>query len=201
MSSQLLPVNQINALPVQTISAAVDGQVFTVGGRVTKYFNPGQLFNLQLMQSIHLPGLVDPWWYFVTPYLNLLGCYMFAFELTQKAGPHKAAPFPQMSLWMQRRLGPTDAPPLIVQDSANTPQPTISGMVELNSALTGFLASNAQGEVQRWMFTTGGDVNANGQQLALGFDQRFVIMISTGTGTSATRPTDDNLYSASLWAT
>lgn len=196
MSSQLIPIVQINALPVLTISGAIQGTLYNVGGRISRYFSPTDLsINANALSSFAAPG-GDFYWYLATPFLNLTGCSLFSMLLVRNINTNAAQISPGATLWMQRRIDPLDVPPVTYfETTTNNQAQEMAGMVKC--ATTFGVAGNANSR-QRMLLNWGG-VNflSVGAAAALGGDQRFIMDMG---GIAAARPGGDSTWTASLWA-
>lgn len=180
-ASQLLPINQINAMPVQTIAGVVNGTVYTLGGRVSRYFSPADL-ELNGVNLVSFPtGGANPVWYQASNrlsglYLNLLGCTVFTLLIIKTYGTYLGAG-QALTVFTQTRRGPTDAPdPFFIVPATHLPDDNLAGKVNTYTAGTNFVAAAAAGEVQRTILSWGGTIRASlGQQNALGLDTRIVL--------------------------
>lgn len=203
MADAAIPVNQINAMPAQTVSALVNGSMVAVGDKVVRYFSPGDLFTgtVGTFPPLGSPATNGYIWYLATPFLNLLGCTRLQFELAQIAGSHLAAPSPQPITMLQARTDAVDVPAVGFIDGAGAIPPinfNVLGMVQLDGVPT-FATSPSVGAVQRALIVTGGTNSGSyGQEVAMGTDFRIVVMF--GNGAAFNNPGDNNVYTAAAWA-
>ena len=179
MSSQLLPINQIDAMPVQTISGLVNGTTYTVGGRIARYFSPAalQLDHVFLSSYAFGGGAPNHVWFAATPYLNLTGCQLVSFLVVKTYGTYLGAGT-ALNIFSQTRLGELDAPdPFFIQVAGGYGVvDQVAGKYNTFPTATPFVAAAGAGEVQRAMMSWGGTIQANvGSLMALGTNTRFVL--------------------------
>ena len=125
MSSQLIPVNQLNALPLITAAqAATAGTVQVVGGSVYRSFTPAQL-GINATSVASDPGGI---YYLATPFLDLRGCSKVTVTL-QRTVSANGALLPQLKLYGQTRQGPADAMPIAVYPTAGNFSSLLSAMI------------------------------------------------------------------------
>ncbi len=195
MSSQLLPVNQINALPVQTIAGVVSGTAYTVGGKTARYFSPADLgLDHQSLQSVAVGASFV--WYLATPYLNLLGCTLLNVLMVKTYAANLAAGI-ALGAYAQTRQGALDTPGPFYITTVPAASNDLAAKVSLGPA-TAFLAAGANGDVQRWQITYGGYTATNtGQQGVFGTDTRLVF---SENNLAATDPWNSATLTVSVWA-
>ena len=196
MSSQLLPVTQIEALPVQTIAGTVSGDVYQIGNRVVRYFDPPRLWGDTVLDNV-IVGAPNRFWFLATPWLDLSCCTLVEFMLcltTKAVSPPAFAG----TLYVQYRTGPLDNPGYFNLTGGQRVE-VLNGTTILNTLGSQFVAAPIN-TVQRQVVTWGGSINgAPGQMLAFGRDQRFLFAVPNLT--SNNNPGDLNTYAAYIWAT
>lgn len=198
MSSQLLPINQINALPVLTISGVVNGTVYRVGTRLARYFSPDDLgLNGVALSSFGVGGgAPNLCWYAATPYLNITGCSLISVVVKKTYGA-TLLQGQALTLFLQMRQGSLDVPSPFFTGTAGTPNDQLAGKLSM-AAATAFQAAAIAGEVQRQLVTWGGMLQATyGQQIAFGSDNRLVLSSLIKSNTSVW---NDAVITVSAWA-
>ncbi len=176
MSSGLIPVTQLNALPLISVSQAQAGTMTVLGGSISRSFSPTQLgISATTTQTVGTKVcLVSNW-------LDLRGCVYHQFTLSKlnnTAGALLA--LPACSLTMQTRLGPTDNPSasLVISGSIND---AMNAIYSVSSATITFAASNA-GDVYRGVWAWGPGMGSGlsyDQAVAIGSNVRFIVSWST----------------------
>ena len=195
MSSGLIPVNQLDALPlISAAQAAQAGLLEIIGGRAARYFGPADLgINASGVSTV--PVGAGFYYYLATPYLDLRGCSTFAFLLRRNVGATITA-LAGASLQMQWRLGSADAPGVTWIDPTGAfVNDAQAGKATVQIGVT-FPATTA-GNNQRALITWGGVLQGGfGADVAPGADARLIVSWST------TNPNNgDNTFTAALWAT
>lgn len=178
MSSQLVPVNQANALPLISVQqAATAGTLQVIGSALYRVFSPTDLgINASAVTSIVGPPAFV---YLATNWLDLRGCGRNAFRLRRVtplgAGPALSA---TCGLFVQYRLGPADTPGVQYVNGGVTSN-NYNAMFQvsgLNNAT--FPATTGAGEAQTvawaWADNYGSGI-AWSTSLALGGNARFIV--------------------------
>lgn len=179
MSVQLVPVYQLNALPILTVQQAANaGTLQVIGGSIFRVFTAADLGIAGINTSV-----VNTKTCLVTNWLDLRGCNKHAFTLMRSTpgGATAGIAFPA-SLQIQYRLGPTDTPsPSYVNggsivDVMNEIVPVTSGTVGVFPATAN--AADVQRVVWAWGDSTGSG-SPWSQALALGGNVRLIVSWST----------------------
>lgn len=190
MSSGLIPVNQLNGLPlISAAQAATAGTVQILGGAISRTFSPAQLgINGVTTQTVNTKICL------VTNWLDLRGCCYHQFTLSKlnnTGGPLAALPACQLTI--QTRLGPTDAPSasLVTGGGIND---AMNAIYSVSSGSVTFAAS-AAGDLFRAVWAFGPNLGtglAVDTAVAIGGNVRFIVSWSTNAVNAG------NLFSAFL---
>lgn len=196
MSSGLIPVNQLDALPlISAAQAAQAGQLQIIGGRAARYFGPADL-GINASGVSTFPVGAGFYYYLATPYLDLRGCSTFAFLLRRNVGATITALAGTASLQMQWRMNSADTPAVTwIDPSGATVNDNQAGKAQVQTGVA-FPATTA-GNNQRALITWGGVLqNGFGSDVAPGADTRLIVSWSTNNPNNG-----DNTFTAALWAT
>lgn len=196
MGVGLIPVNQLDALPlISAAQAAQAGTLQIVGGRAARYFGPADL-GINASGVSTLPVGAGFYYYLVTPFLDLRGCSTFAFLLRRNVGATITALAGTAVLQLQWRMNSADTPPVAWIDPTGTAvNENQVGKAQVQTGVV-FPATTA-GNNQRALITWGGVLQAQySPNVAPGADTRVIVTWST------TNPNlGDGSFTAALWAT
>jgi hypothetical protein len=183
------PVNQLNALPLITATAAAaDGDINIVGGAITRYWSAAITGVNGATPSIDANGFrVLP-----TNFLNVTGCARFACIVQRFSGIDQAAALASMGLQLQYRFNKVTTPP-----TSNTvdPRAVIAMFPILTTRIIfpSILAGAFQTSISCWSIDS--SVGSGGTIVPgmIGSDVRLVAEWSTNPVAA------NNLFEITLW--
>lgn len=104
MSNPKLPINQINALPLQTPEAAADpGETLIIGGKLLKYWSPSALGIIAAPYAVGPDGVNRG---FTSQTLDTTGCLNFCLQFRRLLPTVVEAAVRTWSFWFQPQFDP-----------------------------------------------------------------------------------------------
>jgi hypothetical protein len=182
------PVNQLNALPLRTATAAAaDGDIEVVGGTISRYWSPAVL-GINGVGSTLLGGN----FFLATGYLNTTGVSRYVLILNRQNAVGDAVALSAFTVHAQYRISKLSTPGI----NPITDQVT-NGYLNLIStgvAFVGVAAPLDQTAIVSWASETSLGSSANARPLLIGSDCRIVI-----NQTGANPPDANDFFTMALW--